>query len=105
MVIIYITFDKKFQNEKTLLFLKFKVIAPIIRSLVIAKEKGLKIPLIFTTGGYDSVEGIKLLDGIIDIYVCDMKFGDNKNAVKYASKNLKLIQYEIYFYFKVQITM
>lgn len=56
--------------------------------MVIAKEKGLKIPLIFTTGGYDSVEGIKLLDGIMDIYICDMKFGDNKNALKYCGNSI-----------------
>lgn len=44
----------------------------------------MKIPLVYTSGGYDSVEGIKLLDGIIDVYVCDMKFGDNTNAFKYC---------------------
>jgi putative pyruvate formate lyase activating enzyme len=45
--------------------------------LAIAKEMGLKIPLVYNTGGYDSMETLKLLDGVIDIYMPDMKYSDS----------------------------
>jgi putative pyruvate formate lyase activating enzyme len=54
------------------------------QALVIAVEKGLNIPLVYNTGGYDSVKTLKLLDGIIDIYMPDMKYSDSKNAKKYS---------------------
>ncbi len=38
---------------------------------------GLKIPLVYNTGGYDSMETLKLLDGVIDIYMPDMKYSDS----------------------------
>ncbi|MFW5820523.1 MAG: radical SAM protein [Bacteroidota bacterium] len=52
------------------------VIPQIVGAVSIASEKGLKIPLVYNSGGYDSVESIKLLDGIIDIYMPDLKFSD-----------------------------
>lgn len=57
----------------------------ILEALVLAAEKGLKIPLVYNTGGYDDLETIKLLDGIIDIYMPDIKFADDKAGEKYAS--------------------
>jgi putative pyruvate formate lyase activating enzyme len=56
----------------------------LIKSLFIAREKGLKIPVVYNTGGYDSPELIEKLSGIIDIYMPDIKYGDNKNAFKYS---------------------
>lgn len=56
------------------------VVPQILQALKIAIEKGLNIPLIYNTSAYDCVETIKLLDGIIDIYMPDMKFFDNKVA-------------------------
>jgi len=56
----------------------------ILRALVIAVEKGLKLPLVYNTGGYDSVETLKLLDGIVDIYMPDMKYSNAKIAKKYS---------------------
>ena len=56
------------------------VIAQIVEALPLAIEKGLKIPLVYNTGGYDNPETIKLLDGIIDIYMPDIKYGDNDIA-------------------------
>lgn len=50
----------------------------IIKSIKIAKEKGLKLPLVYNCGGYEKVETLKLLDGIIDIYMPDFKFSDQK---------------------------
>jgi putative pyruvate formate lyase activating enzyme len=48
----------------------------IVKALSIAIEKGLKIPLVYNTSSYDSVEVLKLLDGIIDIYLPDARYSD-----------------------------
>jgi putative pyruvate formate lyase activating enzyme len=60
------------------------VVAQIIRAVDIATRKGLRIPLVYNTGGYDSAEALALLDGIIDIYMPDMKYGDSVLAHKYS---------------------
>lgn len=59
------------------------VIPQILSALVIATEQGLKLPLVFNSGGYDSMEGLELLDGVIDIYMPDMKFSDSQIARSY----------------------
>ena len=56
------------------------VVFQIISALEIAIEKGLSIPLVYNTSAYDSVETIKLLDGVFDIYMPDFKFWDEKVA-------------------------
>lgn len=56
----------------------------IIESLYYAKQRGLNIPVVYNTNGYDSVETLKLLDGIIDIYLPDIKYSDNKKGQKYS---------------------
>jgi putative pyruvate formate lyase activating enzyme len=56
------------------------VIAQVVEALPIAIEKGLNVPLVYNTGGYDTLETIKLLDGIIDIYMPDIKYGSNEVA-------------------------
>lgn len=51
---------------------------PLIRDgLILAKEKGLSIPIVYNTSGYESVSSLKLLDGLIDIYLPDFKCYDN----------------------------
>ena len=50
----------------------------IIEAIKIAKSKGLSIPIVYNTSGYESVETLKLLDGYIDIYLTDFKYFDNK---------------------------
>lgn len=57
----------------------------IIKALSIAREKGLRLPLVYNTNTYDSVETLKLLDGIIDIYMPDAKYSNEKIAIKYSS--------------------
>jgi putative pyruvate formate lyase activating enzyme len=52
------------------------MVAPILAALVIAAEKGLRLPLVYNTGGYDRVETLRLLDGVVDIYMPDFKFWD-----------------------------
>jgi len=56
----------------------------ILKALVIAVKNGLEIPLVYNTGGYDSLEIIKILDGIVDIYMPDMKYSDSKLGLKYS---------------------
>jgi putative pyruvate formate lyase activating enzyme len=52
------------------------VVPQILSALDIAVPKGLSLPLVYNTGGYDSVETLKLLDGVFDIYMPDFKFWD-----------------------------
>ena len=52
------------------------VVPQILSAVGIAAEKGLKLPLVFNTGGYDNVSTLKLLKGIVDIYMPDFKFWD-----------------------------
>ncbi|MBU4369270.1 radical SAM protein [Patescibacteria group bacterium] len=56
----------------------------ILASLPHAIKGGLKIPLVYNTNSYDSVETLKLLSGIVDIYLPDFKYSDEKMAVKYS---------------------
>jgi putative pyruvate formate lyase activating enzyme len=60
------------------------VIPQIMAALLIAAEKGLRVPLVHNTGGYDSLETLSLLDGIVDIYMPDMKYADEKIGRKYS---------------------
>ncbi len=58
---------------------------PLIKnSIFLAKEKGLKIPIVYNTSGYESVESLKTLEGLIDIYLPDFKYYDNSLG-KYSS--------------------
>ncbi len=61
------------------------VISQILEALEIAVQKGLKIPLVYNCGGYENVEVIKILRGIIDIYMPDAKYADEESAKKYSS--------------------
>ncbi len=56
----------------------------ILKALKIAVKNGLRIPLVYNTGGYDKLETIKLLDGIVDIYMPDFKYWDSKIAKRYS---------------------
>jgi putative pyruvate formate lyase activating enzyme len=56
------------------------IVPQLIRSICIAAGRGLDLPLVYNSGGYDSVETIRLLDGIVDIYMPDAKYGSNDNA-------------------------
>lgn len=56
----------------------------ILASLVIAFLKGLNIPVVYNCGGYESVETLKLLEGIVDIYMPDFKYGREEVADKFS---------------------
>ena len=59
----------------------------IIEAIKIAKRKGLKLPIVYNTNGYENVETIKELDGYIDIYLPDLKYFYDDLGVKYSGVN------------------
>ena len=61
------------------------VVVPILESLTYAIEKGLVIPLVYNTSGYDSLAALKLLDQIVDIYLTDVKFWNLSSARRYLN--------------------
>ena len=61
------------------------VIAQILRALPIAIEKGLDLPLVYNTGGYDLVSTLKLLEGVFDIYMPDFKYSDSEVAKRFSN--------------------
>ena len=84
----------KEEMAKTMLFLQYKgchninlvspthVVPQILEALEVAIDLGLKLPLVYNTGGYDSIETLKILDGIVDIYMPDMKYSDVEVALE-----------------------
>lgn len=59
----------------------------IIQGLKLAKEKGLIIPVVYNTSGYENVDTIKMLDGFVDIYLPDLKYYNNRYGIKYSCCN------------------
>ena len=56
----------------------------LARALLIAAERGLRLPVIYNTNCYDSVEVLKLLDGIVDVYLPDLKYSDEEAGREYS---------------------
>lgn len=54
------------------------------RAILIAAQNGLNIPIVYNTNAYDSVEVLKLLDGIVDVYLPDLKYADNDAGLQYS---------------------
>lgn len=70
----------------------------IIQAVSTAKQKGLNIPVIYNTNGYDTVETVKMLEGTVDIYLPDIKYYSDAYAFKYSNvKN--------YFHYATQAVM
>lgn len=59
--------------------------AQIIKAIAIAASKGLRIPLVYNTNAYDSLQALRFLDGIIDIYLPDIKYSDDNEAKEYSN--------------------
>jgi len=60
------------------------VVPQIIEALYIAVQKGFRLPIVYNTSSYDSLESLRLLDGIVDIYLPDFKYGDDEIGKKYS---------------------
>ncbi len=56
----------------------------LLAALELAIPAGLSLPLVYNCGGYESLESLKLLDGVVDIYMPDAKYTDEKVARKYS---------------------
>ena len=69
----------------------------ILSAITLAAEKGLTAPIVYNTGGYDSVETLGILDGAVDIYMPDCKYSDNATAQRlsgvkeYADRNREAV--------------
>jgi putative pyruvate formate lyase activating enzyme len=62
-----------------------QVMPNILNATRIALKKGLHLPLVYNTSGYERLEILKILDGIVDIYMPDMKYMDSDQAAKYSA--------------------
>lgn len=56
----------------------------IIEAIKIAKSKGLKIPIVYNTNGYENIETIKALNGYVDVYLPDLKYAEDEIATEYS---------------------
>jgi len=59
------------------------VVPQILEALLLAVERGLRLPLVYNTSAYDSLDSLALMDGIVDIYMPDFKFWDPESARRY----------------------
>ena len=59
-------------------------VLPVIPALEYAKSRGLKIPVVYNTGGYEKVETLRMLEGIVDVWLPDFKYMDSKLSEKYS---------------------
>jgi len=63
------------------------LLAPILAALQIAVRGGLHVPIVYNTNGFETVESLSLLDGLIDIYLPDMRYGADDTANRYSGAN------------------
>jgi putative pyruvate formate lyase activating enzyme len=61
------------------------IVPHIVKGLRIAARQGLRLPLVYNTGGYDSLEVLRLLDGVVDIYLPDFKYQDSETAARFSA--------------------
>jgi len=59
----------------------------IVDGIKLAKKKGLNIPIVYNSSGYENIDTIKMLDGLIDIYLPDLKYYDDIYSKKYSKCN------------------
>ncbi len=61
------------------------VVAQVLAALPLAARAGLSLPLVYNTGGYDSPEALALLDGVVDVYMPDLKYADDAQARRFSA--------------------
>lgn len=59
------------------------IVPQVVEAILIAAQQGLNIPVVYNTGGYDLVDTLKYLEGIVDIYMPDIKFADDRAGQRY----------------------
>jgi putative pyruvate formate lyase activating enzyme len=60
------------------------VVPQILSALYLAVQKGFKLPIVYNTSSFDSLESLRLLEGIVDIYLADLKYADREIARRYS---------------------
>jgi putative pyruvate formate lyase activating enzyme len=60
------------------------VVPQLLAGLLVAAQAGLRLPLVYNSGGYDAVGTLRLLDGVVDIYMPDMKYDDSQTGRRYS---------------------
>jgi putative pyruvate formate lyase activating enzyme len=61
------------------------VVPQVLEALALAAGRGLRVPVVYNSSGYDTVETLRLLDGIVDVYMPDFKFWREETAARYAA--------------------
>ena len=61
------------------------VVPQFLEALPVAIERGLRLPIVYNSSGYDSLETLKLLEGVVDIYMPDLKFALSEPAARYCN--------------------
>lgn len=61
------------------------VVPQLLEALVVAAGRGLHLPLVYNSGGYDAVDTLRLLDGVVDIYMPDMKYADPATGERFSA--------------------
>ncbi len=56
----------------------------LLKALAISVDQGMSLPVVYNTNGYESIQTLELLDGIVDIYLPDLKYASNRQAMKYS---------------------
>lgn len=74
--------ERGFHNVNLVSAVQF--IPQVAKALEIAKENGLKIPVVYNSNGYESIEGLRMLEGLVDVYLPDFKYWNNDLGVEYS---------------------
>jgi putative pyruvate formate lyase activating enzyme len=61
------------------------VVPQVLEALALAAGRGLRLPIVYNSSGYDTVETLRLLDGVVDVYMPDFKFWRSETAERYAA--------------------
>ena len=65
----------------------------IAAALDMAKQQGLKIPIVYNTSSYENVDTLKMMDGLTDVYLPDMKYTDNRLSMRYSYDSKRVLDY------------
>ena len=60
------------------------IVPQFLAGLAIAAKEGMDLPIVYNTGGYDGMEALGLLDGVVDVYMPDLKYADREAALRYS---------------------
>jgi putative pyruvate formate lyase activating enzyme len=63
-----------------------QTVPALVEALLLAAARGLRLPLVYNTGGYDSLETLALLDGLVDVYLPDMKYSNSETAHRLSGR-------------------